>query len=89
LPYGKSVLRDDQGGVYRIIETKDWFLTDKRLFEGLRLAPNAEYTGTLAFECDPLDDKPRTFTLTIAPALTEGGDQPFSLDIPGIAPAKP
>jgi hypothetical protein len=87
LPYGKSVLRDNQGTIFRIIETKDWSLTDKTLFEGLRLAPNAEYTGALAFESDRLDDTPRTFTLTIAPALTEGGDAPFSLDVTGIAAA--
>ena len=35
LPYGKSVLRDDRGGVYRILATKDWTITDKQLYQGV------------------------------------------------------
>ncbi|HEX3551315.1 MAG TPA: hypothetical protein VHT53_13105, partial [Candidatus Elarobacter sp.] len=46
LPYAKSVLRDDRGGVYRVLATKDWTVTDKRLYEGIPLAPNARYTGS-------------------------------------------
>ncbi|GAC1418203.1 MAG: hypothetical protein NVSMB64_27940 [Candidatus Velthaea sp.] len=88
LPYGKSVLRDDLGGVYRIIETKDWSLTDRTLFQGLRLAPNAMYTGVLTFESGRLDDKVRTFALTIAPALREGADAPFELDIANLQPPR-
>lgn len=85
LPYGKSVLRDAGGALYRIIETKDWSLTDKVLFEGARLAPSQQYTGALTFESPALDERARTFTLTVAPALAEGADAPFSLDVPGIA----
>jgi len=88
LPYRRSVLRDDLGGVYRIIELKNWQITDKALFLGLRLAPSAQYTGFLNFEAPKLDDRARSFTLTVAPALREGGDEPFTLDIPGIQPAK-
>ncbi|MFN2459066.1 MAG: hypothetical protein ABR591_00025 [Candidatus Velthaea sp.] len=88
LPYGKSVLRDDAGGVYRIIETRNWALTDKTLFQGLRLAPNGQYTGALNFESAHLDDRPRTFTLTVAPALREGADAPFSLDIANLQPRR-
>jgi len=87
LPYSRSILRDDAGGLYRVIETKDWGLTDKTLFLGLRLAPNAQYTGTLNFETVPLDNRPRTFSLTVAPALREGADLPFSVDIPNLQPA--
>ncbi len=85
LPYAKSILRDAAGTRYPIIETRDWSLTDKVLFEGLRLAPSAEYTGTLAFSCGPLDDRPRRFSLTIAPILFAGADLPFSLDVSRIA----
>ena len=87
LPYAKSILRDGAGQLYRPIETRNWSLTDKALFEGLRLAPNAQYTGTLAFACDPLDDSARTFTLTIAPVIDDGGDLPFSIDVRAIAAA--
>jgi hypothetical protein len=91
LPYGKSVLRDAAGHPYRLIETRDWSLTDKVLFEGLRLAPNARYTGTLAFVCEPLDDSARTFALTVAPFLADGGDAPFAIRVEAIAadPAAP
>jgi len=86
LPYGKSVLRDDKGGVYRIIETKDWALTDRTLFQGLRLAPNAMYTGVLMFESPHLDDAVRSFELVLGPSLREGADAPFELDIANLQP---
>jgi hypothetical protein len=85
LPYGKSVLRDAAGHPYRLIETRDWSLTDKQLFEGLRLAPNARYTGTLAFACEPLDSTLRSFALTVAPVLADGGDAPFEIRVDAIA----
>jgi hypothetical protein len=55
------------------------------LFEGLRLAPDARYTGTLAFACDPLDDRPRSFALTLAPLLADGADAPFAISVDAIA----
>ena len=85
LPYGRSVLRDDRGGVYRILATKNWTVTDKRLYEGVRLAPNSQYTGSLAFTAPRLGDVPRTWSLTLAPALREGGDAPFDVTV-AIAP---
>ncbi|HEY0393994.1 MAG TPA: hypothetical protein VGD01_05820 [Candidatus Elarobacter sp.] len=82
LPYGKSVLRDDRGGVYRIMANKNWTVTDKRLYEGARLAPNSRYTGSLAFSAPRLGDVKRSWTLTLAPALRDGGDAPFDLTVP-------
>lgn len=87
LPYNKSVLRDDRGGIYRIIAIKNWNLTDKRLFEGVPLAPNARYTGSLAFTASRLDEQKRSWSLTVAPALREGGDVPFEVTVP-IAPRR-
>jgi hypothetical protein len=86
LPYGKSVLRDDRGGVYRILATKNWTITDKALFQGVRLAPNSQYTGSLAFTAPRLGDVKRTWSLTLAPALREGADEPFEVTVP-IAPS--
>jgi hypothetical protein len=85
LPYGKSVLRDDRGGVYRILATKDWIVTDKRLYEGARLAPRSRYTGSLAFTASRLGDVKRSWSLTLAPALRDGADAPFDVTVP-IAP---
>lgn len=85
LPYGRSLLRDSAGHVYRPIVTRDWSLTDKAFFEGLRLAPNAQYTGMLAFTCVPLSNERRTFALTFAPVLAAGADVPFSIVVPAIA----
>jgi len=85
LPYGKSVLRDDRGGVYRILAIKDWTVTDKHLFEGVPLPPNGQYTGSLAFTATRLNDVKRGWSLTIAPALRDGADAPFDVTIP-IAP---
>ena len=81
LPYGKSVLRDDKGGIYRIAASKDWAITDKPLFEGVPLAPNAQYTGSLAFAAPRIGPGKRAWSLTIAPALREGGDTPFDLTV--------
>ena len=86
LPYGKSVLRDDRGGVYRILATKDWTITDKPLFQGVPLAPNSQYTGSLAFTAPRLGDVKRSLSLTVAPALREGADAPFDVTVP-IAPS--
>jgi hypothetical protein len=85
LPYGKSVLRDDRGGVYRILATKNWTVTDKRLYEGVPLAPNSRYTGSLAFTAPRLGDVKRSWSLTVAPALRDGADAPFDVTVP-IAP---
>jgi hypothetical protein len=85
LPYGKSVLRDDRSGVYRILATKNWTVTDKRLYEGIRLAPNSRYTGSLAFTAARLADAKRVWSLTLAPSLRVGGDAPFELTVQ-IAP---
>ena len=82
LPYGKSVLRDDRGGVYRILATKNWTITDKPLFEGVRLAPNSQYTGSLAFTAPRLGAVKRSWSLTAAPALREGADAPFEVTVP-------
>jgi hypothetical protein len=84
LPYGKSVLRDAAGHPYRLIETRDWSLTDRVLFEGLRLPPNARYTGTLAFACEPIAELPRSFALTVAPLLADGADAPFEIRVDAI-----
>jgi hypothetical protein len=82
LPYGKSVLRDDAGNAYRPIEVRDWTLTDKHLFEGVRIPSSGQYTGFLAFETPALGDGAPRFTLTVAPVLRDGADAPLSLDIP-------
>ncbi len=85
LPYAKSVLRDDRGGVYRVLATKDWTVTDKQLYQGVPLAPNARYTGSIAFTAPRFGGVPRTWTLSVAPALREGADEPFDVNVP-IAP---
>jgi hypothetical protein len=87
LPYGKSILHDVGGAPYRLIETRDWSLTDRRLFEGVRLAPNAQYTGTLAFESGPHGAVAEGFALTIAPLLADGADAPFDVRVDGITAA--
>jgi hypothetical protein len=85
LPYGKSILRDDAGHAYRLIDTKDWALTDKQFFEGVRLPESGQYTGFLSFETPALGDGRRTYTLTLAPLLRDGADAPISIDIPFTA----
>ncbi len=83
IPYGRSVLRDDGGRAYVPIATKIPGLTDKTLFEGLRLAPSAQYTGALTF---PTADRfaPRHLAITFAPNLTDGADAPFELAVPAF-----
>jgi len=84
LPYGRTVLRDDGGKVYLPIESRLPSLTDKTLYTGLRLPSSAQYTGGMAF-LTPGRFRPKTLTLTIAPALFDGGDAPFELDLPAYA----
>ncbi|HZO93850.1 MAG TPA: hypothetical protein VFB22_08755 [Candidatus Baltobacteraceae bacterium] len=83
LPYGRSVLRDALGGVYRLIATRDWTITDKRLYEGIPLAPNAQYTGSMAFAtAQRFVTADRGWSLTVAPALRDGSDAPFDVIVP-------
>ena len=87
LPYGKTVLHDDKGNIYRIIAIKNWAMTDKQLFQGVPLAPQEQYTGQLTFTATRLDDPARTFTLDVSPALREGGDAPFDVNVTIAPPA--
>lgn len=81
LPYGRTVLRDAAGVAHVPLATKLAGLTDKTLFEGLVLAPSAEYTGALDFAT--VDRYlPKTLALTISPALADGGDAPFDFPLP-------
>ena len=83
LPYGRSVLRDARGGVYRLIAGKDWTITDKRLYEGVPLAPDAQYTGSMAFAtAQRFREADRGWSLTVAPALRDGSDAPFDVIVP-------
>lgn len=85
LPYGRTILRD-QTNIYRPLDTRNWLLTDRQLFLGLRLAPDARYTGQIDFLTPGrLDDRARTYVLTVAPALSEGADQPMEFVLPPIA----
>ncbi|MDQ6930125.1 MAG: hypothetical protein M3126_05605 [Candidatus Eremiobacteraeota bacterium] len=90
LPYNKSVLTDDRDDVYRSIETRDWRLTDKQLFLGVRLAGNAQYTGTMRFLAPSgaasTNGSPHALHLEIAPVVREDAQaQPFSVELPVIA----
>ncbi len=83
LPYRKSVLTDDSGAVYPIIEAKDWRITDRQLFLGLRIAGNAQYTGFLNFEV-PRVHGGRSLHLRIAPVMRDGSTASFSVTLPQI-----
>jgi hypothetical protein len=83
LPYGRSILRDENGEVYHPIASKSSALTDKQLYLGLRLASSARYTGAISFTM-PAPRALHRLTLTIAPSLRDGGDAPFALDFPPI-----
>ena len=85
LPYGRSVLRDDAGAIYRPIVSRDWTMTDRRLFLGLRLAADSRYTGALAFASPALDDRAHRFTLTLGPIVRDGASAPFSIDVAGVS----
>jgi hypothetical protein len=83
LPYGRSVLRDDAGKVYQPIESRLPSLTDKTLYTGLRLPVSGQYTGVMAF-FTPDRFRPKSLTLTVAPALFDGADEPFDIDLPAL-----
>ena len=86
MPYARGILTDDRGGVYHPISSRDGRLTSRRLFEGIRLAPNSRYTGFMDFETPRLDDRPRHFTLRIEPALHDGATRPFAVTVAPLVP---
>jgi hypothetical protein len=81
LPYGRTVLRDQSGKTFPLIASRLGTLTDKTLYTGLRLAGSSQYTGFLTF-LTPDRFLPKTLSLTIAPALTDGADAPFGISLP-------
>jgi hypothetical protein len=81
LPYGRTVLRDQNGKSYPAIASRYPGLTDKTLYTGLRLAPNAQYTGLMTF-LTPDRFTPKSLSLTFAPALDDGADAPFEIPLP-------
>jgi hypothetical protein len=85
LPYGRSVLRDGDA-VYHPLASRDWDLTDRQLFLGVRLAPRTRYTGALAFVTPPLGDRIRPLTLTLGPVMRDGAVAPASVDVGAIVP---
>jgi hypothetical protein len=84
LPYGRSVLKDEAGRVFPVLQTKNWNLTDRQLFLGLRLTPRAQYTGAISFESPELDGAVHTLALTIAPVLRDGADAPVEIALPPL-----
>jgi hypothetical protein len=84
LPYGRSVLRDANGTAFHPVATRLSSLTDKNLYIGLRLPSSAEYTGFITF-ATPDRFRPRSLQLSLAPALADGADAPFSLDFVAYA----
>jgi len=84
LPYGRSVLRDAAGTVYRPIAVRAPGLTDTELYLGLRLPSSARYTGFMTF-ATPERFTPRSLQLTLAPALADGANEPFDLPFAPIA----
>ena len=81
LPYGRTVIRDDSGKVHQPIETNIPALTDRELYAGVRIAPGAEYTGTMTF-LTANRFTPASLSATISPFLADGADAPFALELP-------
>jgi hypothetical protein len=86
LPYGRCVLRDTEGHVYRPIIAGDFRQTDRRLFLGMHLAADEQITGVLSFATPRLPDRVRRFTLTVGPNVREDGSAPFTVDVAKLAP---
>jgi len=86
LPYGRSLLHDEGGAAYHLIETKLATLTDRNLRRGLLLAGSAQYTGALTF-FTPDRFTPKTLKLTVGKELRDGADAPFEVVMPPIEAA--
>lgn len=84
LPYGRSILRDDTGAVYRPVPSPGGTPADRRFTFGSYIVAGAQITGTIAFTSPRLDDRPRRFTLTAAPNLRAGTNAPFAVEIPAF-----
>lgn len=84
LPYGRTLLREGSTRYYPLA-TRDWLLTDRQLFLGLRLAADARYTGQINFAVSRrAGDGAHTFVLVVAPALPAGADRPEEFRLPPI-----
>jgi hypothetical protein len=84
MPYGRSVLRDNTGALYRPIVNTTFTQTDRRLFLGVHLAASEEISGVMTFASPLLDDAQRVFDLTVGPNVRDGAALPFSVEVPQI-----
>ncbi len=80
LPYGRSIAEDSHARVYHPLSTRLPGLTDRTLYAGLRLAPNAEYTGFISF-LTPARFQPETLAFTFGPVLLDGSNAPFAITV--------
>lgn len=81
LPYGRSVLRDQDGKPYTPLATRLPSLTDPTLYTGLRLPPDAQYTGLMTF-VTPGRFVATSLDFSFGPVLVDGGGQPFEIALP-------
>lgn len=81
LPYGRSVLRDEAGKAYTPLATRFPSLTDPTLYTGLRLPPEAQYTGLMTF-ITPRRFAATSLAFSFGPVLADGSGEPFEIALP-------
>jgi len=78
LPLGKSVL-DDGAAKVPALNDATFPLNDLGFFEGLRLLPGHQASGYINFPVARKKDQEQTLTMTVAPAIFDGAEQPFGV----------
>jgi hypothetical protein len=80
--YGRSVLHADGDRVYPLVARALAARIDNELYLGLRLPISGQYTGIVAFKTPDAHASPRRLSLSVAPIVREGAEEPLAIDVP-------
>jgi hypothetical protein len=81
LPLLKSTLNDGAGHVYAAMSEATFPLNDLEFFKGPRIYPSHQAVGFINFGVPEKRDETSAFTLTVGPAIEDGGAQTFSVSV--------
>ena len=79
LPLAKTTLDDGHGAKIPAMNDATFPLNDVGFFEGMHLLPGHSAVGFIKFPIASRTDADQTLTLTLAPAIADGGEQTFSI----------
>lgn len=81
LPLLQSKLKDEEGRTQAALNAPDFPENDRGFFEGARIYPGHQAVGFINFPLPSKTDARVSYTLTVGPAIAEGGSDTFAISV--------